>query len=89
MKRPYQTEKPFIADNDDLLQATEDAMSSIAAAMNDLRGLWELDHIFDALGRIYDDLEDMHSHYEAIAMEEQRKEEEALTRDYWRMVLPL
>ena len=89
MKRPYQSEKPYKADNDDLYGASEEALGSIAAAMETLRGYWEFDHIFDALGHIYDDLEEMYNKYEAIAMEEQRKEEEALTRDYWRMVLPL
>ena len=89
MKRPYQSEKPISADNDDLYGASEEALNSIAAAMETLRGYWELDHIFGALGGIYDDLEEMFNQYEAIAAEEQRKEEEALTRDYWRSVLPL
>ena len=89
MKRLYQTNKPISADNDDLYGASEEALDSITAAMETLRGFWELDHIFDALGHIYDDLEEMYNEYEAIAAEEQRKEIEGLTRDYWRMVLPL
>ena len=89
MKRLYQSEKPYKADNDDLYGVSEEALGSIAAAMESLYGYWELDHIFDALGHIYDDLEEMYNQYEAIAAEEQRKEIEGLTRDYWRSVLPL
>ena len=89
MGRPYQTEKPLNADNDDLYEASEEALSSIAAAMETLRGYWELDHIFEALGDAYDDLKQSFDEYDAIAAEEQRKEIEGLTRDYWRMVLPL
>lgn len=89
MDRPYQTKKPLNADNDDLYEASEDALSSIASAMEALKGYWELDHIFEALGDVYDDLKQSFDEYDAIAAEEQRKEIEGLTRDYWRMVLPL
>ena len=89
MARLYQSEKPYKADNDDLYQATENALRHISEAMEELYGYWELDHIFDALGHAYDDCEEMFNQYDAIAAEEQRKEIEALTRDYWRMVLPL
>jgi hypothetical protein len=82
--RPYQTKKPITADNDDLYGASEEALDSIASAMEALRGYWELDHIFEALGGVYDDLKDMFDEYEAIASEEQRKEIEGLTRQYWR-----
>ena len=84
MEKPYQTKKPLIADNDDLYQASEEALDSIVCAMEALRGYWELDHIFDALGSVYDDLKDLFDEYEAIASEEQRKEIEGLTRQYWR-----
>jgi hypothetical protein len=82
--RPYQTKKPIAADNDDLHGASEEALYSIASAMEALRGYWELDHIFDALGGVYDDLKDLFDEYDAIAAEEQRKEIEGLTRQYWR-----
>lgn len=84
MNKPYQTKKPIVADNDDLHSASEDALDSIASAMEALRGYWELDHIFDALGGVYDDLKDLFDQYDAIAAEEQRKEIEGLTRQYWR-----
>lgn len=84
MEKPYQTKKPITADNDDLHGASEEALDSIASAMEALRGYWELDHIFDALGGVYDDLKDLFDEYEAIASEEQRKEIEGLTRQYWR-----
>lgn len=84
MNKPYQTKKPIAADNDDLHSASEDALDSIASAMDALRGYWELDHIFDALGSVYDDLKDLFDQYDAIAAEEQRKEIEGLTRQYWR-----
>ena len=87
MDRPYQTKKPITADNDDLHGASEEALDNIACAMEALRGYWELDHIFDALGGVYDDLKDLFDEYDAIAAEEQRKEIEALTRDYYRSVI--
>lgn len=87
MQKPYQTKKPITADNDDLYGASEEALDSIAAAMEALRGYWELDHIFDALGGVYDDLKDMYDEYDAIAAEEQRKEIDGLTRDYYRSVI--
>lgn len=87
MQKPYQTKKPITADNDDLYGASEEALDSIASAMEALRGYWELDHIFEALGCVYDDLKDLFDGYEAIAAEEQREEIEALTRDYYRSVL--
>lgn len=87
MKRPYQTKKPYTADNDDLYQASEDALGSIAAAMETLRGYWEFDHIFETLGDTYDDLKNMYDEYDAIASKEYREEVEALTRDYYRSVI--
>lgn len=87
MQKPYQTKKPITADNDDLYEASEEALGSIVEAMETLRGYWELDHIFDALGSVYDDLKDQFDEYDAIASEEQRKESEALMRDYYRSVV--
>ena len=87
MGRPYQTEKPISADNDDLYGTSEEALGSICAAMETLRGYWELDHIFDALGEAYDQLKEMFDRYEAIASEEWRREEEGLTRQYYRSVI--
>ena len=84
MQKPYQTKKPITADNDDLYGASEEALDSIASAMEALRGYWELDHIFDSLGGVYDDLKVMYDEYDAIASEEQRNEIEGLTRQYWR-----
>lgn len=87
MQKPYQTKKPITADNDDLYEASMEALDSIASAMEALRGYWELDHIFDALGSVYDDLKDRFDEYKAIASEEQRKESDALLRDYYRSVV--
>lgn len=87
MNKPYQTKKPITADNDDLHGASEEALDSIAAAMEALQGYWELDHIFEALGSVYDDLKDLFDGYDAVASEEQRKESEALMRDYYRSVV--
>lgn len=87
MEKPYQTKKPITADNDDLYVASEEALGSIASAMEALRGYWDLDHIFEALGSVYDDLKVMYDEYDAIAAEEQRKEIEAMTRDYYRSVI--
>lgn len=84
MNKPYQTKKPITADNDDLYGASEEALDNIVCAMEALRGYWELDHIFDALGGVYDDLKDLFDEYDAIAAEEQRKEIEGMTRQYWR-----
>lgn len=84
MEKPYQTKKPIAADNDDLHGASEEALDNIVCAMEALRGYWELDHIFDALGSVYDDLKDLFDQYDAIASEEQRKEIDGLTRQYWR-----
>ena len=87
MARPYQTKKPYNADNDDLHQASEEALSSIEAAMDALKGYWELDHIFEVLGDAYDDLKQMYDEYDAIAEKEYADEIAALTRDYYRSVL--
>jgi len=87
VKKPYQTKKPITADNDDLYEASEEALDSISSAMEALRGYWELDSIFDALNGVYDDLKDLFDQYDAIAAEEQRKEIEGLTRDYYRSVI--
>ena len=87
--RIYQTKKPIDADNDDLLQASEDAMYHIQSALEALRGYWDLDHIFEALDDAYDDLKELHEHYDVVAMQEYNEEIEALNRDYIRSVLPL
>lgn len=87
MQKPYQTKKPITADNDDLYGASEEALDSIASAMEALRGYWELDHIFDALGGVYDDLKELYDEYDAIASKEYADEIAALTRDYYRSVI--
>ena len=87
MDRPYQTKNPINADNDDLLTVSEEALSSIAAAMETLRGYWELDHIFEALGDAYDDLKEAYNEYDIIATKEYHDEIAALTRDYYRSVI--
>ena len=45
----------------------------ILTAMEALRGLWEYDHIFDALGNAYDMLQDEYNVCDNIAAEEYRK----------------
>ena len=87
MARVYQTKKPYKADNDDLLQASEEALRSIEGAMETLRGYWELDNVFESLGDAYDELKELFDQYDAIAAEEYRQEIEGLTRDYYRSVI--
>ena len=87
MEKPYQTKKPITADNDDRLEATEEALLSVSAALEALRGLWEYDHIFELLDDAFDQLEAEYNVCENIASEEYRKEIEGLTRDYYRSVI--
>ena len=87
MDKPRQTSKPINADNDELLNASEEALYYISEAMDYLRGLWELDEIFNALGDAFDKLAEKNNEYNATVAEEDRKEIETLTREYYRSVL--
>lgn len=88
MKKPEQAKKlcrnPF---NDDLLESIEGAMSSIADAMDYLKGYAVFAEWFDVLGDIYDEMKPDHEQYESVAAAEYEAEIEALTRDYYRSVI--
>ena len=88
MKKPAQFKNLHRnADNASLLDELETAMFSISEAMIALAGYEDFADWFDALSDIWDEMEPKLEEYENIADDERRKEEEGLTRDYWRMVL--
>lgn len=88
MNKPVQTQK-FCKnpDNDTLLEELEGAMSSIADAMECLRGYAEFADWFDTLDDVFEEMMPDHERYECIAAAEYEAEIEALTRDYYRSVL--
>ena len=87
MDKPTQSKKPYVANNDDLLSASEEALYHISEAMDYLRGLWERGEIFTILDDAFDKLEEKYNEYEAACAEEDREELENLNREYYRSVL--
>ena len=86
MQKPDQA-KFYSATNDDLLNGIESAMSNIAEAMENLKGIREYDGYFNALGDLYDEMKPDFDMYEEIASREYDAEQEALRREYWRSVI--
>lgn len=86
MQKPDQA-KFYSATNDDLLEGIESAMSNIAEAMENLKGIREYDGYFNALGSLYDEMKPDFDMYEEIAAREYDAEQEALRREYWRSVV--
>lgn len=88
MKKPAQFKNLHRdADNAFLLDELETAMFSISEAMTALAGYEDFADWFDTLSDMWDEMEPKLEEYESIAADEQRKEEEGLTRQYWRSVL--
>lgn len=88
MDKPKQTARfAKDPDNDTLLEELENAMSSIADAMECLRGYEEFSDWFDTLDDMYDEMQPEYEKYDIIAGIEYQKEIEGLTRDYYRSVL--
>lgn len=88
MDKPKQTERFFEnPDNSDLLEELEEAMGSIAIAMEHLRGYEEFSDWFDTLDDVFDEMKPMYEECEAIAAEEYAEEMEGLRRQYYRDVL--
>jgi hypothetical protein len=87
-KKPMQREKMYkCPDNDDLLEATENALDSLADAMIALRGWEEFASWFDAIGELYDEIKPEHDMYEQIAEAEDEAELDAMNREYWASVI--
>lgn len=86
MQKPDQA-KFYSATNDDLLNGIESAMSNIAEAMENLKGIREYDGYFNALGSLYDEMKPDFDTYEEIAAREYDAEQDALRREYWRSVV--
>lgn len=88
MEKPKQTARfEKNPENDTLLDELENAMSSIASAMEYLRGYEQFADWFDTLDDMFDEMEPEREQYENIASFEYRKEIESLTRDYYRSVM--
>jgi hypothetical protein len=87
MPKPTQTRMTFDNDAVDLSAALEDAMNSIASAMEALQGFGDFSDWFDALGDIYDEMQPDCENYENICAAEYAEEIRGLTRDYYRSVL--
>jgi len=88
VKKPEQYKKLYKnPDNTDLLNELEEAMDSIASAMQNLAGYEAFSGWFDTLSDIWDDMKPQYDEYEAIAAAEYEKEIAELTRDYYRSVM--
>ena len=88
MDKPRQTER--FAENPDtitLLEELEEAMGSIAIAMEHLRGYEEFSDWFDTLDDVFDEMKPMYEECEAIDAAEYQKEMDGLRRQYYRDVL--
>jgi len=88
VQKPDQRERFYKnPSNDELLDAIEEAKSSIVSAMESLRGYEDFADWFNALGDMVDEMQPEHERYESIAAAEYEAEMEALTRDYYRSVI--
>jgi len=84
--KPSQT-KFYHADTDDLAEAISSAMSSIADAMDAMKGMREFEGYFNALGNLYDEMKPDCDMYDDIAAKGYEAEQEAMVREYWRSVI--
>lgn len=88
VKKPQQYKKLHEEiDNIDQLQALDEAMSSIASAMETLSGYAVFADWFDTLDMVFDEMKPMYEECEAIDVVEYGKEIDDLTRDYYRSVI--
>lgn len=88
MKKPEQYKKLYKnPDNIDLLTELEEAMDSIASAMQNLAGYEAFTDWFDTLSDIWDEMKPQYDEYEAIDAAEYRAEMDGLNRQYLRSVM--
>lgn len=84
-KKPKQTKKLSTnADADMLLSDIEEAMDSIASAMDNLRGYERFAEWFDTLDELWDDMRPTHEELDAQVQAEWEREEAALNREFER-----
>ena len=88
VKKPKQYDKLHDKiDNADQLEGLEEAMGSIAIAMEALSGYTVFEGWFDTLEMVFDEMTPMYEECEAIDAAEYRAEMDGLNRDYLRSVL--
>ena len=88
VKKPKQYEKLHDKiDNIDQLEGLEEAMGSIAIAMEALSGYTVFEDWFDTLEMVFDEMAPMYEECEAIDAAEYSAEMDELNRDYLRSVL--
>lgn len=73
-----------MSDVGDILIAIDNARSCIHDAMDELRGLQELEEYYDTLNAVYDALEVEKSTFEDYMSGEYRAMQDELTREYYR-----
>lgn len=71
-------------DADTLLSEIEEAMDSIASAMDNLRGYTRFAEWFDTLDELWDDMQPTQEELDAQVQAEWEREEAALNRDFER-----
>lgn len=82
-KKPKQTKVLSMnADADTLLSEIEEAMDSIADAMDNLRGYTRFAEWFDTLDDLWDDMQPTHEELDAQVQAEWEREESALNREF-------
>lgn len=74
---------------EDMYSAYDEAMSSIKNAIDVLKSVKDgtAGGFAEALSDILSDIEDDNEQYDAILAENDRQENEAMLRDYWRAVI--
>lgn len=87
MLRPLQAAHLTDADANELYNILDDALTSVAGIMSDVRGYEALADIFTGLDQMYDEIKDLHSVYERLAADEDEAELAAMNREYERSVL--
>lgn len=85
MRKPVQT-KVLAAeeDADTLLSEIEEAMDSIASAMDNLRGYARFAEWFDTLDELWDDMQPTQEELDAQVQAEWKREQAALNREFER-----
>lgn len=85
MRKPVQT-KVLDADEDadTLLSEIEEAMDSIASAMDNLRGYERFAEWFDTLDELWDDMQPTQEELDAQVQAERDREQAALNREFER-----
>lgn len=85
MRKPVQTK--VLAANDDadtLLSEIEEAMDSIASAMDNLRGYERFAEWFNTLDELWDDMQPTQEELDAQVQAEWNREQAALNREFER-----